>query len=152
MNKIGSRGNNGPSDSGDYAGSNHVDLTHSSFWQPINPRMKKIERIREENEKQAALVQRLIEDAKVEYGPIISDSVDKMTADDAMGALQRLHSRLDVNSRPVDPRYRVEYGIANIRNKEYISPEQGLKDELFGEYLNATAGSRVPPLLDITFT
>lgn len=137
MNKIGSRGNNGPSDSGDYAGGNHVDLTHSSFWQPINPRMKKIERIREENEKQAALVQRLIEDAKVEYGPIISDSVDKMTADDAMGALQRLHGRLDINSRPVDPRYRVEYGIANIRNKEYISPEQGLKDELFGEYLNA---------------
>lgn len=88
-------------------------------------------------EEQRRRVKQLFQDAEKEYGPVINDSINKMTPEDAKEALQRIHKQLGINCRPVNPNYRTEHSVSNHRNKDFIAPESDLKEELLREYLEA---------------
>ncbi|MBR2543697.1 Fic family protein [Candidatus Saccharibacteria bacterium] len=102
-----------------------------------NQRQRNNQDLQLRREEQRRQVEQLFQEAEKEYGPVINDSIDKMTPEDAKEALRKIHKQLGINCRSVDPRYRTEHSFSNHRNKEFIAPESDLKEELLREYLEA---------------
>lgn len=107
------------------------------FNDPFGKHQQQKLQLQQKQKEQAERISKLFTDAVDEYGPIINDSINKMTPDAAMDALRKIHSRLVPNCRPVDPRYRTEHSRFGSRNQHYFAPEADLKDELFKEYLGS---------------